>query len=459
MAEAVHFGRYVLDRRLGVGPAVELLLGQVMSGEGIRKPVLIKRLLPDRGSDQESVTKLVDEARLGACLVHPTLIELYELGEADGVGFVALEYLEGVDLEQLISQCATQERPIPLEIVLHLIADAAEGLAFAHAAKDDEGRPLKVLHGNMSPTSLVITARGGTKVVDFVLARPGVGVVAAPSFKGKACYLSPEQLRGEDATVRSDVFSLGAVFYELLTLRPCFKGATPEETVAAARAGTAGNIMALRPDLSAKTESLLRSMLDPDPKLRCPGAASVAEFLRRQLAERSRPSADDIAAHFASIMEATVRVGCQFHTLLADISMPVSEDLADPAIEVTSDAYRRLCSNSSPGGTAIDVVLPRPDAAEPSPVVSAPVETTLVVGLPTGPECTARTDRPVAAQARGGWRPVAPAGRSSALMLGAVVVLGFLLAGLAIVVVRYHWAPLARSTVVPLPPGAVPPPR
>src|SRR5258708_3346337 len=191
-----------------------------------RRLVAIKRILPSIAEDDEFIQMFRDEAAIASQLDHPNIAKIYDVGKVDLSYYLALEFVNGKDLRVLFDRAVRTEEPLPLEFILYVIGRAAEGLDYAHHRQDAKGRPLGVVHRDVSPQNILVSFDGDVKIIDFgiakaagKLARTQVGTI-----KGKFGYMSPEQVRGLPIDQRSDVFSLGICLWELLTLERLFAG-------------------------------------------------------------------------------------------------------------------------------------------------------------------------------------------------------------------------------------------
>lgn len=227
--------RYLTLVHLGPGGMSELSLGVLLGAAGYRRPVVLKRA---RGADAEELTAarraLVREAHVAAMLNHPNVVHVYELTEGSEGLTLAMEYLPGVSVQGLLAHLEREGGELPWPVAARIVADAARGLAHAHKARGADGRPLGVVHRDVSPKNLLVTEDGITKVVDFGIASSALREdTAHVMVKGTAGYLSPEQARGGDVDWRSDVFSLGIVLHELATGRNPFVRGRIDQTMSA----------------------------------------------------------------------------------------------------------------------------------------------------------------------------------------------------------------------------------
>jgi eukaryotic-like serine/threonine-protein kinase len=231
VAEAfpIRFGRYELIERLAVGGMAELFRARVAGAEGFEKIVVIKKLLPHMAADPHFHAMFVDEAKITARLVHPKIAQTYELGREDDHLYIAMEFVDGIDALALLRECAHRRSRLPAPIAVHISREMLDALDFAHHQTDATGKPLGLVHRDVSPSNVLLSRRGDVKLIDFGIARANESEnkTKAGTLKGKYGYMSPEQVIGEPLDARSDVFSAGIVMAELLTGRRLF--AAPNE--------------------------------------------------------------------------------------------------------------------------------------------------------------------------------------------------------------------------------------
>jgi serine/threonine protein kinase/predicted ATPase len=228
-------GRYGLVRQLAVGGMAEVWLARQRGLEGFEKLVVVKRILPHLANDPEFVQMFLDEARTAADLRHSNVASVTDVGTEAGAYFIAMEYLHGQDLTHIVQRCKVRGEKIPLQHILQMISDAAQGLDYAHRKVDRHGEAQQIVHRDVSPQNVLVTYEGATKVLDFGIASAShrtthtdAGVV-----KGKYAYMSPEQFDGGALDARSDLFSLGVVLWELVTLQRLFWKPSDAETLRA----------------------------------------------------------------------------------------------------------------------------------------------------------------------------------------------------------------------------------
>ena len=226
LTRGTRLGRYELLVPVGSGGMARVWAAQLQGQRGFTKLVAIKTILPHLASDPEFERMLIDEARIASGTRHPNVVETYELGEEGGVVYIAMEWVYGDALSQVLRVAGTTT-PLDPRIAARIVADAAAGLHAAHNLADDAGIALEVVHRDVSPQNLLVSLDGNVKVTDFGVAKAlntSHQATAAGQLKGKIAYMAPEQATGAGVDRRSDVFSLGCVLYEATTGKPPFRG-------------------------------------------------------------------------------------------------------------------------------------------------------------------------------------------------------------------------------------------
>lgn len=224
----MRLGKHRIVRRLAVGGMAEIFLARTAGIRGFEKLVVVKRLQPQFVSSQNVVRMFLDEARLMATLNHANITQVYEVGEARGGFFFAMEYVHGEDLRALLRAAGQGARKLPIEFAMGVIAEAAAGLHHAHEKRGNDGQPLLIVHRDVSPSNVLVSFDGAVKLTDFGVAKWARqdSETRHGTLKGKCAYMSPEQCKGEPLDRRSDVFALGILLYELTTGTRLFQGAS-----------------------------------------------------------------------------------------------------------------------------------------------------------------------------------------------------------------------------------------
>jgi serine/threonine protein kinase len=280
------FGKYFLVRKIAEGGMAEIFLAKQVGAEGFERNVVIKRMLQHLSAVPDFVGMFLDEARLAARLAHPNIIQINDLGLADGCYYICMEYLSGEDFSTVLRTAARRREYVPLHVVLKVMADAAHGLHFAHEFTDEQGKPLNIVHRDISPSNLYLTYQGQVKVLDFGIARAESRVTntTAGVVKGKYMYMSPEQASGKVVDRRADVFSLGVSLYEALTnVRPFAR----DNDLAILNAVLNNDLQppsSLRPDLPPELDAIVLKAMNTDLRQRYASAAELATAIERYLA-------------------------------------------------------------------------------------------------------------------------------------------------------------------------------
>jgi serine/threonine protein kinase len=280
-------GTYALERRLGVGG-----MGEVWLARRAGQLVVVKTLLPHLAHDAELITMFEDEARIASRLDHPNVCRAFGLERADGVHFLALEYVPGGDLRALAKACAQRGLPLPPELACRIVADAAAGLHYAHSLRDPRGQPYGIVHRDVSPQNILVTPLGAVKVIDFGVAKAtGRAQRTAPGvLKGKLEYMSPEQVASREVDARSDVFALGIVLHELLTGENPFKGESDASTLARLRACVVPPPSSVEPRVPGTLDELVLRALSKDRERRFQSAGELRRAIDDWLARSTQPA-------------------------------------------------------------------------------------------------------------------------------------------------------------------------
>jgi len=215
------FGNFVLFDKIGEGGMARLYLGSQSTGLGGERLVVVKQILPILASSQEFSRLLIEEAKLAANLAHGNVVQVIDLGREADTLYIAMEYVEGFDLSELLRRCSRAKVPLPIEFSLYIVIETLRALDYAHRRKSDQGEPLGIVHRDVSPSNVLVSFDGEVKLCDFGIARAMGANPDLPSeaIQGKAGYMSPEAAAGEAVDARSDVFAAGVILWELLAGR------------------------------------------------------------------------------------------------------------------------------------------------------------------------------------------------------------------------------------------------
>lgn len=272
---------YHLEALVGKGGMAEVYRAVAESGPLAGRRVALKRLLPALAGDAAYVALFEREAAITRRLRHPAIVQVLETGVSGGAPFLVMEYVDGRNLRQVLAQCAARSILLPIDFGCYVAHAVAEALAHAHEGTDDEGRPLGIVHCDVSPSNVFISRDGEVKLGDFGVALSAEAAAHAPGAEpvGKPRYLAPEQILGRALTPRTDVFALGAVFFELLTNEPAFPGKDAKEVGQRILAGTLRAPSELRAEVPFALDEVVLRCVAPDPADRYPSAAALAADL------------------------------------------------------------------------------------------------------------------------------------------------------------------------------------
>ena len=298
------FGRYQLLGLLGQGGMGRLYIAERRGIQGFVKIVALKRIQPHLADSKQLREMFLNEARIAARLEHPNIVATYELGEVDSKYFISMEYLPGEDLSAIIAGC--QDGRMPVAIAVALTQQAAQGLHYAHEARDGQGKPIGLVHRDVSPRNIFVTYHGVVKLLDFGVVRGPDKQKSIPGvFKGKYGYCAPEQIEGGHIDRRTDVFCLGIALWECLTGARLFEASTDVSTIDAVRSRPIEAPSTLRPEVPPELDAITLRALARDPERRFRNAHDLSEELDRFLLGRDeRPTSKTVGRWMETIFGA-----------------------------------------------------------------------------------------------------------------------------------------------------------
>lgn len=270
---------YRIEALIGKGGMAEVYRAVALAGPRAGQQVAVKRLLPGLARDPGYLRLFEQEAEVTRRLRHPNIVEVIEIGFAAGTPYIVMDYVDGKNLRQILAQCAARAILLPVDFAVYVAHVVSEALAHAHEGRDQEGRPLGIVHCDVSPSNVFISRLGEIKLGDFGVAlTTGATAAAGPAAGafGKINYLAPEQIRGEHPTPRSDIFALGVVFFELLTNAPAFPGRDVNEVGQRILKGRLRAPSELRAEIPFELDAMVLRCLSPDPEDRYSSAAAFA---------------------------------------------------------------------------------------------------------------------------------------------------------------------------------------
>ena len=289
------FGKYFLTRRIAVGGMAEVFAAKLYGADGFEKDLVIKQILPQHARDPEFVQSFVAEAKIAVSLNHANIVAIYELGRVDGTYFIAMEYVDGMDLYAFVDACRRHGIKIDPGHALYAVEEVAKGLDYAHRGLGPDGQPLGLVHRDLNPRNVLASKQGEIKILDFGIAKVRSTIAEMPKtragvVKGTTGYMSPEQAMGLEVDARTDIYQAGLLLYEMLTGQPLFWRPDDESTRALMRRHDVRPVSAVVPGLSSDIDDLVFAALARNPDDRIVDATTLVRHLA-QLRYRHYPTA------------------------------------------------------------------------------------------------------------------------------------------------------------------------
>ena len=290
--DARDFGSYQLLAKLATGGMAEIYLARPQTQNGSKDVLVLKRILPHLAEDEHFVTMFRDEADLASKLVHRNVCNVMSFGQFAGTWFIAMEYLHGVPLSRMMTKLSKAAKTLDFRVVAGIIIQACEGLHSAHEARGTDGQLLGVVHRDVSPPNIMVTADGTVKVLDFGIAkaRGANSRTRTGTVKGKNAYMSPEQILGKPLDRRSDIFALAVVMYEMLAIRRLFHRDSDFLTFKAITEEPIPDIRERRPDLPPGMRAALLQAMARDPNGRFDTAQAFGQAIKQSVATLGGPA-------------------------------------------------------------------------------------------------------------------------------------------------------------------------
>ncbi len=277
------FGRFKLIDKLGMGGMGEVYLAKIIGPDRFEREVAVKLILSHLSRDGSFRELFSQEARLAATLHHPNIVSVYEYGRIDDTDFLLMEYVNGTDLRTIIKRIEGGDQ-MPEEVALMILHRIARGLDYAHSRKTASGNYSGIIHQDLSPHNILISTAGEVKIADFGIARALTDeATGGTTFRGKASYMSPEQVDGREIDHRTDLFSLGTLAYQLLAGKHPFPGSTREDTIRAVSKAEHIPLHEARPHIQQAVSDAVEDLLAVLPDDRPENAAAMAEALEPHL--------------------------------------------------------------------------------------------------------------------------------------------------------------------------------
>jgi len=286
-----YFGKYILLEKLASGGMAEVFLGKTLGAEGVAKLVAVKRILPQFSRSEEFISMFKEEAKIAVNLAHPNIVSIMEFGIEKEQFYIAMEYVEGRNLRQILNRMKELNRSFTIEQAIYIANETARGLDHAHRCIDGQtGKPLNIIHRDISPQNIMLSFEANVKIVDFGIAKAESQAEAtrAGTLKGKFSYMSPEQADGLEIDTRTDVFSLGIVLWEILANDRLFLANNEMNTLRKIKECHIPSLHKLDPKISSDLEKIVSKALARDKNLRYQSASEFHKDLHSYL-NRNHP--------------------------------------------------------------------------------------------------------------------------------------------------------------------------
>lgn len=277
--EREHVGPYRVVKAIGAGGSARVDLASLKRAYGFERHVVLKRPLEHLRGDRSVARTLQREAALGGRLVHPNLVAVLDAGTHDGYDYLALEYVDGLSLRELMRESRGEVQALPLAAALSIVVGVARGLHEAHELADDDGSPLGLVHRDVSPSNVLLGRDGSIKLSDFGIAKDTRVSTLSGSMRGTVTYMAPEQCRGHAFDRRADIFSLGVILHELLTRRRLFWADNDVASLHRVLSGDVPDPRSVDPAVAPELAALAMEALAYDALARIPTAAELADRL------------------------------------------------------------------------------------------------------------------------------------------------------------------------------------
>ncbi|MBW1810469.1 MAG: serine/threonine protein kinase [Deltaproteobacteria bacterium] len=338
MKQPIPFGKYLLLERINVGGMAEIFLARSRGVHGFKRILAIKKILPTMAEDSEFIAMFIDEARIAAELSHAGIVQIFELGKFEEDYYIAMEFVHGKDLRFIQERMLRERTPMPIANAAHITYKILEALDYAHIRKDPMGRPLGIIHRDVSPQNVITSFEGEVKICDFGIAKAAnrSQKTQAGVLKGKFGYMSPEQVRGLPLDGRSDLFTVGTLLYEMVTLERLFVGESDFSTLEKVRNADVVPPSTYNREVPEELEDIILRALSKEVEDRFQNAAEFADslqaFMLKSELVRPRDLAIFIRDVFSAEYEAEIHRLEKYEKLPETIALIADDD--DEVIEV-----------------------------------------------------------------------------------------------------------------------------
>jgi serine/threonine-protein kinase len=288
--------RYELIGELASGGMATVFLGRLGGVGGFQRFVAIKRLHPHLAAEEEFIEMFLDEARLAASIHHPHVVPILEVGESESGYYLVMEYIEGDTLARIMARSLAMAKPVPRPVLVRIVLDALAGLHAAHELTDPHGRPVDLVHRDVSPQNILVGVDGCSRITDFGVARAAsrLSNTRADKLKGKLAYMSPEQAKAGEIDRRADVFAMGIILWEVMATKRLFKAENEAVTLNRVLSEPIPRLSQVVPSIHPAFDQVCAKALERDPDRRYQSAAEMAESLERAARTAASTSPTDL---------------------------------------------------------------------------------------------------------------------------------------------------------------------
>ena len=395
------FGKYLLLERIAVGGMAEVFVAKAFGVEGFERLLAIKKILPTMGEDEEFISMFVDEARIAVQLSHANIVQVLELGKHDENLYIAMEYISGRDVRQLLERFRKRQQAMPIPQAALIVARICEALDYAHRKRDARGAPLHIVHRDVSPQNVLVSFEGEVKLIDFGIAKAESRLqkTQAGILKGKFAYMSPEQVRGQAIDSRSDIFAAGVLLWEMLCGEKLFTGDSDFAILEKVRNALVPDPRSLNRLIPEALQRVMMKALTVEPGDRYQTASELHDELMRftlvgDLMYGARQLAEWVREEFRADFEkeqARLRswLGVEDHQIEVTPSEPVRRPAqaapGEPPAQVDPSGDTPLDPFPGPAVLAAAAARPTTPETEPTQQWRVPVDADTLVPAPPPP--------------------------------------------------------------------------
>ncbi|MEW5852742.1 MAG: serine/threonine-protein kinase [Myxococcota bacterium] len=389
------FGRYILLERIAAGGMAEVFRAASIGTAGFSKPLAIKRILPHLAEQQSFITMMVDEAKIAATLNHPNILQVLDLGNHDGIYFLAMEFVAGQSLNNLVVAAVRAGIRLPPEFCCYAVAQALHGLGYAHQKTDSLGKPMGIIHRDVSPQNIMVAYDGSVKLADFGIAKAADRNThtLTGSLKGKPGYMAPEQVNEKPIDQRVDLYAMGVVLHELLSMKRMRKGPTDVKVLMDVSTGIFPKFEEMGVEVPMLAANVVYRALAAEPDERWQTSiqfANALEDVARQMGWHWGPPQVSALMHqlFPKEIERETKAQAHFQGLMQEFAEATSSEIpgiisraradlesSNPALPpLTPNSPSRNTKNPLQGGGTASRTGSRGNTSASPPTTQAPGE-------------------------------------------------------------------------------------